>query len=101
MEALIPITMFLSIAAVMILRPVTKRLGLLLEAIARDRDTSRQTGIADARILNLLEQMNRRVEMMEERLEFTERLVSNRRSDNTSPLGRSRHADPEAAYLVR
>ena len=100
MEALIPITLFVSIAAVLILRPITRRLGMLLEAIAREKDVSRQPVVSDARVLNLLEQMNRRVEMMEERLEFTERLVSNRRTESAS-IGRSRHADPEAANLVR
>ena len=37
MEALIPIMMFLSIAAVAIFRPLTKRLGLLLEAQAEEK----------------------------------------------------------------
>jgi hypothetical protein len=41
MEELIPIVMFLCIAAVMILRPLTKRIGLVIEQMARDRQSSR------------------------------------------------------------
>ena len=33
--ALVPITMFLTIGGVLVLRPLTKRLGLLMEASAK------------------------------------------------------------------
>jgi hypothetical protein len=73
-EALVPITFFMSVAAVMILRPVTRKLGLLLEAMSRERMAGRNDD--SARTLALMEQMARRMEMMEDRLDFTERLVA-------------------------
>lgn len=84
MPELIPITMFACIAAVLILRPMTKRLGHLLEAMAREREPATASQVpggqaADPRVLALLEQMNKRLELMEDRLDFTERLVSARR----------------------
>lgn len=75
MEALIPISFFFSIAAVLILRPISRKLGLLLEAMSRERAGIRADDGTAARTLALMEQMNRRLELMEERLDFTERLV--------------------------
>lgn len=37
MEELVPITMFMCIAAVMILRPISTRVGKLLEAMTQER----------------------------------------------------------------
>jgi hypothetical protein len=87
-EALIPITMFLSIAAVMILRPITRRIGMLLEAMARDREQARHVSVTDTRMLNLMEQMSKRLELMEERLDFTERLVASPRQDRLRTMNR-------------
>lgn len=86
MEALIPITFFISIAAVLILRPITKRLGMLIEAIARERDAARAPASQDERVIALLEGMNRRLELMEDRVEFTERLVAARRREQDHAL---------------
>lgn len=92
MEALIPISMFMCIAAVMILRPITKKLGGLIEVMTRDRA---QVPVQDAtgeRTVALLEHMNRRMELMEERLDFTERLVSSRGHDQL------RRPEPRAGF---
>jgi hypothetical protein len=90
-EALVPITFFLSIAAVLILRPITKRLGLLIETMTRDRAAIRSDDATAARTLALMEHINRRMDMMEERLDFTERLIAapqrrplSRRSDSAA-----------------
>ncbi len=72
---LIPIMFFFSVAAVLILRPLTKRLGLLLEAIARDRSTSQADDAELARVRVLIEHLSKRLELMEDRVDFTERLV--------------------------
>lgn len=90
MEVLIPMTLFVCIAGVLILRPVTKRLGVLLEAMARER----QTGLdGDARAQSaasevearmtarLLERMSHRLDLIEERLDFVERLADSRERD--------------------
>jgi hypothetical protein len=78
MEALIPIVFFLTIGGVMILRPITKRLGLLIEVLAKERQ-SRLDRPDDARFDRLgrvLEQLDTRLDRMEERLDFNERLLS-------------------------
>jgi hypothetical protein len=75
-EILIPITFFLSVAAVLILRPISTRLGGFIDAVTRERTTARAEDAHTARILSLMEHMSRRLDMMEERLDFTERLVA-------------------------
>jgi hypothetical protein len=77
MEMLVPITFFFSVAAVMILRPISKNFGKLLEQMARDR---KDRGASDGDVASLrltLEHVGKRLELMEERLDFTERLLAN------------------------
>ncbi|MEJ2216381.1 MAG: hypothetical protein P8099_07175 [Gemmatimonadota bacterium] len=90
MEELVPIFLFMCIAAVMIFRPMTKRLGLLLEEMARDRRAMRapENGQMD-RVVGLLEQLNTRLDLLEDRMEFMERLSDarpRRRSRLTSAV---------------
>ncbi len=75
MEELVPIFLFMCIAAVMIFRPMTKRLGTLLEEMARERRALRspENGQMD-RVVGLLEQLNTRLDLLEDRMEFMERL---------------------------
>ena len=84
MEELVPITLFMCVTAVMILRPISKKVGALLDALTRERLGQQSTAGNDAqlaRVTVLLEQVSRRMELMEERLDFTERLLaSNRRT---------------------
>lgn len=86
MEELIPIVMFLSIAAVAILRPITTKLGALLEAMAREKKAAVRGGEdADtARIRGVVEHLSRRLDLIEERLDFTERLLSTGRGSTPS-----------------
>jgi hypothetical protein len=79
MEVLIPITLFLSIAAVLILRPLTRRVGVLLEALARQKQEEAALDRDGASLRRALEEVSRRLELVEERLEFTERLVESTR----------------------
>lgn len=98
MEVLIPITLFICIAAVLIFRPITKRLGLLLETNSRPR-VEPQADRTDTRIVALLEQMSRRMELIEERLDFTERLVSSRSHEDARTFPRrTSTAVPTADY---
>lgn len=86
MEELIPIYLFMCIAGVLILRPVTKKLGLLIEALAKERMAgveARPTpaGQEDAqveRIASALDRLNSRIDLMDERMGFVERLVESR-----------------------
>ena len=89
MEELIPIFLFMSIAAVMILRPISKKLGTLLEAMARERlpQANADTGEL-TRIRVLVEHVAKRVDLMEERLDFTERLLSNSKRPSLAATAR-------------
>ena len=93
MEELIPITMFMCIAAVMILRPISKKMGALLEAMTRERlqqpASSPATDAQLNRVTTLLEQITRRQELLEERLDFTERLISSSRRSIAPPASDS------------
>jgi hypothetical protein len=81
MEELIPIVLFMCIAGVLILRPVTKRLGLLIEALAKERMVAPAASL-DAvqieRIASVLEQLNNRLDLVDDRVAFMERLMEDR-----------------------
>jgi hypothetical protein len=84
-EELIPIFMFMCIAGVLILRPLTKKLGLLVEALAKERMASVRpasaSGLEEAqleRITVALERLNTRIDLIDDRISFTERLVETR-----------------------
>jgi hypothetical protein len=83
MEELIPIILFMSIAGVLILRPISKKLGMLLEALARERMASATPARAlDEtqldRVTNALERLNNRLDLVDDRVAFVERLVEER-----------------------
>ena len=93
MEELIPITMFLCVAAVAILRPITTRLGGLLEAMTRAKigatgPTPPQDEAEMARLRNMMEHVSKRLDLIEERLDFTERLVDGGKRTAPTPLFR-------------
>ena len=83
MEELIPIFFFLCIAGVLVLRPVTKKLGLLIEALAKERLASSRPGggLEEAqleRITAALDRLNTRMDLIDDRMGFMERLVEDR-----------------------
>jgi hypothetical protein len=92
-ESLVPITLFMCIAGVLVLRPITKKLGALIEVTAREKSLARNDDAANARIMLLMEQMARRIELIEERLDFTERLVASR-DDGAAHRVFPRRTDP-------
>jgi len=82
-EELIPIILFVVIGGVMILRPVTKKLGLLIEAMAKERmaRAAPDSALDQAqliRITSVLEQLNTRMDHIDDRIGFMERLVEDR-----------------------
>jgi hypothetical protein len=92
MEFMIPIVLFICVTAVLVLRPLSKNVGRLLEQMARDRS---QSGVSDAEAAALrmaVENLGKRLELMEDRLDFTERLLSSSRTHSTmpAPLGEDR-----------
>lgn len=82
---LIPIVLFICAAAVAILAPMTSKLGKLLEVMARERQHPTVDANELARIRTLVEHLTQRVDLMEERIEFTERLVDNSKRPALGP----------------
>jgi hypothetical protein len=75
-EFLIPIALFVCVAAVGILRPLTKRLGDVLLQMQLDRQKGRSDEGELAQLRAQMEQLAGRLDLFEDRLDFTERLVS-------------------------
>ena len=71
---IIAVTFILTLGGVMILRPITKRLTDLLELYTRDRQSGLHVEVQQIR--DLLETTNARMQLLEERQDFTERLLS-------------------------
>ncbi|HET9440692.1 MAG TPA: hypothetical protein VFO52_11000 [Longimicrobiales bacterium] len=69
-------------AAVILLRPITKRLGSYLEVLAEERRRSLSAipmERADAlRLLTAIENLEKRLEAVEDQQDFTQRLLSER-----------------------
>lgn len=84
MEELIPIFLFMCVAGVLILRPVTKKLGLLIEAMAKERMSQShgvRAGLDETqleRITVALERLNTRIDRVDDRMNFMEHLVEDR-----------------------
>jgi len=72
------IVFFVVAGGVVLLRPITKRLGLYLEVLSeekRSRIASPRPEV-DARLVGVLESMEKRLARLEERQEFTDDLLS-------------------------
>ncbi len=78
---LIPITIVLTTGGVLVLRPIAKRLGVLLEVMAKEKT---QPPPEDLRRLHqAIDTMNERLTLIEERQDFTERLIGRGGSGST------------------
>lgn len=76
------VTLFIVTGLVLILRPISKRLGTYLEVLAEERRRELNAQPLDqqqtARIATLLETMDQRLARLEERQEFTDKLLAER-----------------------
>lgn len=73
--AAVGIVFFLTVGGVILLRPITKRLGEYLEVLIREkREEPRVEGQEQLR--HSLEGLEDRLSLVEEKLEFTERLLA-------------------------
>ena len=88
--ALVFMTLFVSGAAVLIFRPLATRLGDLIAEMQRNRQSSKVDDAEIARMRVALEQVSNRMELMEERLDFTERLI--RSSQEQKAIGPTRNS---------
>ena len=76
--ALIPITFILSVAGVLIFRPLTKRLGNVMEANALAKKQVAEDQLHHDHVKVLLETQNLKIQQLEQRIEFTESLLEAR-----------------------
>jgi hypothetical protein len=82
----VAVVLILTCGGVAILRPLAKKGGELMEAIAREkREPPRPRSLDDHRIVELLEAINHRLEKVEERQDFTDSLLTRPRADKTLP----------------
>ena len=76
--AMVPITLFLTVGGVLVLRPLTKRLGLLIEASARAKGGNAEEQARLEQLRLLLETQNLKIERLEQKVAFTESLLEAR-----------------------
>ena len=72
---IVMVTLIVTTGGVVLLRPLTKRLVELLEATTREKANPQVQGDSDV-MRDLLETMNSRLALLEERQDFTERLLT-------------------------
>ena len=70
---IVSVVLVLTVGGVVLLRPVTKRLGALLDVMVLEK--SRSSRIDDGRLLETIDTLNDRLSLLEERQDFTERLI--------------------------
>jgi hypothetical protein len=78
-EELIPIVLFISIAAVAIFRPLTTRIGKLIEQSHAKKSLGQEPQIQ--RIMQLMERLVDRMDRLEDRVDFTERVLERQRTE--------------------
>jgi hypothetical protein len=71
---IVGVVLILTVGGVMVLRPIATRVGDLLEIYARDRQEGLQGDLHQVR--DLLETLSARFKLMEDRQDFTERLLT-------------------------
>ena len=71
----IPMTLFVCAAGVAIFRPISKRLGNIMEMHYKGRLEQQHDQSGQAELKMLLVSLDKRLELMEQRLEFTESLI--------------------------
>jgi hypothetical protein len=71
---IVGVTLIVTTGGVMVLRPIAKKLGGLIELYARDKQAGVEVEVHQIR--ELVETMNARLQLMEDRQDFTERLLA-------------------------
>jgi hypothetical protein len=90
---LVLLTLILTTGGVILFRPLAKRLGDLLEIMAQQRRAVREND-AGVQMREVVETLNARIALLEERQDFTDALLSASRSGAASEL-----SDPTARSL--
>lgn len=76
--ALVPMTLFLTIGGVLVFRPLTKRLGSILEANAANKRSDEIDRIQHENLRAMLDAQNLKIEALEQRVQFSESLLEAR-----------------------
>jgi stringent starvation protein B len=71
--AIVSVVFILTVAGVLVLRPIALRLSEVLALYARERHSGIETDVGQIR--DLLETMDARLQLMEDRQDFTDRLL--------------------------
>lgn len=79
---IVSIVLILTVGGVVLLRPLARRLGALLDVMVLEK--SKTSGMEDRNIGDAIEAMNDRLSLLEERQDFTERLIA---GEGSSPAG--------------
>ena len=91
---IIAMTLILSVTGIIILRPLARRLGDLIELRARAKDKQPELQNEQVeRLTEMVSQLTDRLESMEERQEFAERLLMDDRDRSGSTGSRERPAE--------
>lgn len=71
---IVSIVLILTVGGVVLLRPLARRLGALLDVMVLEK--SKTSGMEDRSLADAIEAMNDRLLLLEERQDFTERLIA-------------------------
>ncbi len=71
---IVSIVLILTVGGVVLLRPLTRRLGALLDVMVLEK--SKTSGMEDRSLGDAIEAVNDRLLLLEERQDFTERLIA-------------------------
>lgn len=71
---IVSIVLILTVGGVVLLRPLARRLGALLDVMVLEK--SKTSGMEDRSLGDAIEAMNDRLLLLEERQDFTERLIA-------------------------
>jgi hypothetical protein len=90
----IPIVMFISAAAVLIFRPLTTRVGKLIERSHAEKKAVPEPQMQ--RLMQLMERLVDRMDRLEDRVDFTERMLERQKaqaqlSDGPRPQSQRRY----------
>lgn len=77
---IVGVVLILTVGGVLILRPLAKRISDLLDVYARDRREGLENEVRQVR--ELLETMDNRLRLMEDRQDFTDRLLTSGKGES-------------------
>jgi hypothetical protein len=96
---LIPMVLFISVAAVLIFRPLTTRIGRVIERSHAEKKAVPEPQIQ--RIMQLMERLVDRMDRLEDRVDFTERMLERQRIQAQLTNGPTSSGSEQPSYSGR